>query len=231
VIRRKPLECRRVRILLLLAAALVSKGALAAPFAVQLGETRLALDAPPGFSDVQATGSPRLLELAEALTSASNRILLFGLEDGDVRRFTVGDSPELRRYVIVVTPRELQSARVNASAFRGLVTDALRDLGSLPAPDVELRPYLDTQKGRASLLGELRREQDVVSVVQGARLPSPPRSREPPRYLLSSTTLMLIRGKALNLAIYTSHNGPEDVEWLRTVTLRWIEELQRLNNR
>jgi hypothetical protein len=230
VIRRKPLECRRVRILLLLA-VLVSKGALAAPFAVQLGETRLALDAPPGFSDVQATGSPRLLELAEALTSASNRILLFGLEDGDVRRFTVGDSPELRRYVIVVTPRELQSARVNASAFRGLVTDALRDLGSLPAPDVELRPYLDTQKGRASLLGELRREQDVVSVVQGARLPSPPRSREPPRYLLSSTTLMLIRGKALNLAIYTSHNGPEDVEWLRTVTLRWIEELQRLNNR
>jgi len=42
----------RVRILLLLAAALVSKGALAAPFAVQLGETRLALDTPPGFADV-----------------------------------------------------------------------------------------------------------------------------------------------------------------------------------
>ena len=99
MIRRKPLECRRVRILLLAAAALVIKGALAAPFAVQLGDTRLALDAPPGFSDVQATGSPRLLDLAEALTSASNRILLFALEDGDVRRFTVGDSLELRRYV------------------------------------------------------------------------------------------------------------------------------------
>ena len=231
MIRRKPLECRRVRILLLLAAALVIKGAVAAPFAVQLGDTRLALDAPPGFADVQATGSPRLLDLAEALTSASNRILLFALEDGDVRRFTVGDSLELRRYVIAVTPRELQSARVTLAAFRGLVADALRELGSLPAPDVELRPYLDAQKGRASLLGELRKDQDVVSVVQGARLPSPPRSKDPPRYLLSSTTLMLIRGKALNLAIYTSHNGPEDVEWLRAVTLRWIEELQHLNNR
>src|SRR5712692_1062809 len=136
-----------MRLLVLLGC--LAGNALAAPFAVQLGDTRLALDAPPGFSDVQATGSPRLLDLAEALTSASNRILLFGLEDGDVRRFTVGDSPELRRYVIVVTPRELQSARVTAAAFRGLVADALRELGSLPAPDVELRPYLDAQKGRA----------------------------------------------------------------------------------
>jgi hypothetical protein len=232
VIRSKPLECRRVRILLLLAAALVIKGAVAAPFAVQLGDTRIALDAPPGFADVQATGSPRLLELAEALTSASNRILLFALEDGDVRRFTVGDSPELRRYVIVVTPRELQSARVTASAFRALVADSLRELGALPDPKAELRPYLDAQpRGRVSLLGELRKEQDVVSVVQGARLPDPPRSREPPRYLLSSNTMLLIRGKALNVAIYTNHSGPEDVEWLRSVTLRWIEELQRLNLR
>jgi len=232
VIRRKPLECRRVRILLLLAAALVIQGAVAAPFAVQLGDTRLALDAPPGFADVQATGSPRLLDLAEALTSASNRILLFALEDGDVRRFTVGDSLELRRYVIAVTPRELQTARVTLAAFRGLVADSLRELGPPPDPKAELRPYLDAQpRGKVSLLGELRKEQDVVSVVQGARLPDPPRSREPPRYLLSSSTLMLIRGKALNLAIYTSHSGPEDVEWLRSVTLRWIEELQRLNLR
>jgi hypothetical protein len=221
----------RVRFLAALLFAL-STCALGAPFAVQLGDTRIALDAPPGFADVQAMGSPRLLDLAEALTSASNRILLFALEDGDVRRFTVGDSPELRRYVIAVTPRELQSARVTLPAFRGLVADALRELGALPDPKAELRPYLDAQpKGRVSLLGELRKEQDVVSVMQGARLPDPPRSREPPRYLLSTTTLMLIRGKALNLAIYTSHSGPEDVEWLRNVTLRWIEELQRLNLR
>jgi hypothetical protein len=222
----------QVRFLAALLAVFSSSGVLAAPFAVQLGDMRLALDAPPGFSDVQAMGSPRLIELAEALTSASNRILLFALEDADVRRFTLGDSLELRRYVIAVTPKELQTARVTLAAFRGLVADALRDLGALPDPKAELRPYLDAQpKGRVGLLGELRREQDVVSVIQGARLPDAPRSKEPPRYLLSSSTLMLIRGKALNLAIYTSHNGPEDVEWLRTVTLRWIEELQRLNLR
>src|SRR5918912_2574109 len=94
----------------LLAAALLSCNASGAPFAVQLGDARVALDTPPGFSDVQATGSPRLLELAEALTSASNRIVLFALEDIDVRRFTVGDTPEFRRYCLAVTPKPFESA-------------------------------------------------------------------------------------------------------------------------
>ncbi len=92
--------------------------ASAAPFAVQLGDARIGLDTPPGFTDVQATGSPRLLELAEALTSASNRIILFALEDIDVRRFTVGDTPELRRYCLVVTPKPFEGVRVTQTGER-----------------------------------------------------------------------------------------------------------------
>jgi len=220
-----------VRSLAALLLALLSTISSAAPFAVQLGDTKLALDTPPGFSDVQATGSPRLLDLAESLTSASNRILLFALEDNDVRRFSVGDSPELRRYVIAVTPKELQTARVTAPAFRALVTESLRELGPLPDPNAELRAHLDAQKGRVSLLGELKKEQDVVSVVQGARLPDPPRSREPPRYLLSSATLMLVRGKALNMAVYTAYDSPADLDWIRSITARWIDDIRRLNAR
>src|SRR3954463_2078498 len=121
------LECRGVRTLAFLATFLI-QSAIAAPFAVQLGDTRAALDTPPGFSDVQMTGSPRLLELAEALTSASNPIPLFPLEDADVRRFNVGDTPVLRRYVIAVTPKGLESARVNLAAFQRLAADSVREL-------------------------------------------------------------------------------------------------------
>jgi hypothetical protein len=221
---------RRVRILASL--VLFAGTALAAPFAVQVGDARLALDAPPGFADVQATGSPRLLELAESLTSASNRILLFALEDADVRRFSLGDSPELRRYVIVVTPRSLESARVQLSAFQGLVADALREVGPPVPASTEVRRYLDGQpRGQPALLAELRKDQDVVAVLQSARLPDAPRSRDAPRYLLSTMSMMLVRGKALNLAIYTSYASDADLEWIRGTTLRWIEELQRLNLR
>lgn len=222
-----------MRIASLLAAALVSTSAIAAPFAVQVGEARLALDAPPGFSDVQMTGSPRLLELAEALTSASNRILLFALEDADVRRFNVGDTPVLRRYVIAVTPKGLESARVTLTTFQRMAADSRRELGSAPPADTAIRAFLDGQpRGRPSLLSELRRDQDTISVLQGMRLPDQPQQRaREPQYMLSTTTLMLIRGKAVNVALYSTYASDADLDWIRATTERWVEEIQRLNLR
>src|SRR3954469_3661746 len=223
------LECRRVRCACFLIVFLFGS-AWAAPFAVQVGDSRLALDAPPGFSDVQATGSPRLLELAEALTPAANRILLFALEDGDVRRFSVGDAPELRRYVIAVTPKGLEHERVSAAAFRTFVADSLRELGDI-VPAGNLRAHLDAQpRGQASLLAQLRNDAEAVSVLQGARLPEV-RKDSPPRYILSTTTLLLVRGKALNVQVFSRYENEDDVQWIRTASSRWIDELQRLNNR
>jgi hypothetical protein len=230
VIRLKRLECRRVRSLAVLLLALLPVIGGAAPFAVQVGDSRVALDAPPGFSDVQANGSPRLLELAEALTSAANRILLFALEDGDVRRFSVGDAPELRRYVIAVTPKGLEHERVTAAAFRTFVADSLRELGDV-VPAGNLRAHLDAQpRGQASLLAQLRNDAEAVSVLQGARLPEV-RKDSPPRYILSTTTLLLVRGKALNVQVFSRYENDDDVQWIRTASSRWIDELQRLNHR
>jgi hypothetical protein len=204
----------------------VTGAACAAPFAVQVGESRIGLDAPPGFADTGFTGSPRLQELAESLTSASNRILLFAISDLDLRRFMVGDPPEFRRYMLAVTPRAMERERVTQSSFNFLVADALRELGAAAPPGEALESFLEGQPpGRAALLAELRREPGVVSVLQGARLPA----RGKTQYLLSTTTLMLIRGKALNLAVYSGYDSPADLDWIRSITARWIDELQRLN--
>jgi hypothetical protein len=226
------LECRGVRTAFALVASFFLHAAWSTPFAVQLGDARIGVDTPPGFADVQSTGSPRLLELAEALTSASNRIVLFALEDIDVRRFTVGDTPELRRYCLVVTPRPMEGARVTQAAFRQLVNDAMREVGTAAPEGSDVRAYLDANgRARPALIAELRRDQDVQSVLQGARAPDPPRGKEAPRYLLSSTTLLLVRGRALNLSLYSNYDTPADLDWIRTTTLRWVEDIQRLNNR
>lgn len=196
-----------------------------------MGESRIGLDAPPGFADTTFTGSPRLQELAESLTSASNRILLFAISDLDLRRFMVGDPPELRRYMLAVTPKGMERERVTRNAFDFFVGDALRELGQ-PAPaGKSFAEVLASQPpGKASLLAELRRDPDVVSVLQGARLPPPQgRPQEQPQYLLSTTTLLLVRGKALNLAVYGGYDSPADLDWIRSTTARWVEELQRLN--
>lgn len=186
--------------------------ARAAPFLVQLGEARIGLDAPPGFADTSFTGSPRLQELAESFTSPSNRILLFAISDGDLRKFTVGDPPEFRRFMLAVTPKALEHARLDRAGFGAFVASALRELGGV-------KP-----------LGELRRDAEVVSLLFGAQLPPLTRSAKP-KHLLSTTTLMLVRGKALNLSVYGEYEAPADDEWIRATTERWIEELQRLNSR
>ena len=204
---------------------------MAAPFAVQLGDARLGLDAPPGFADTGFTGSPRLQELAESLTSASNRILLFAISDADLRRFTLGDTPEFRRYMIAVTPKGLERERVSPAAFGALVRDSLVAPGSSPVAG-DLQKYLDAQPpGKTSLLAELRREPDIVSVLQGTRVPGQRRSNEASQYALSTTTLMLVRGKTLNLSVHTLYENAADLDWVRVTTARWIDEIARLNNR
>jgi hypothetical protein len=120
---------------------------------------------------------------------------------------------------------------VNAAAFGAFVADSVRELGPA-SPDSHYAKYLDAQpEGKAALLAELRKEPQVVSVLQGTRLPTPQRFNEPPRYLVSTTTLLLVRGKALSLSVFSAYESAADVEWIRAATLRWIDELQRLNNR
>jgi hypothetical protein len=216
-----------VRLLAFLLAALCVPCA-AAPFAVQLGEARIGLDAPAGFSDTTFTASPRLQDLSESLTSASNRILLFALSDADLRRFMAGDQVEARRYMIIVTPRAMERERVSEASFRQFSVEALAGLGTPPAVK-DVVEYLDDRPpGAPSLLAELRRSNEVVSVLQGTRIK--PGFFERSKYLLSSTTLLLLRGKALSLSVYTQYDEPADLEWLRATTLRWIDDLRKLNS-
>jgi len=226
-----PSVARRLASAAALAAGLAAAPLAAAPFALQLGDTRLALDAPPGFADTGFTGSPRLVELAESLTSASNRILLFAISDADLRRFTLGDPLELRRYMIAVTPKGLERDWVGPAQFASFVEEALRGAGAA-SPDRNFLRHLDAQPpGKASLLAELRRSLDVVSVLQGTRLPATGRSDETPQYALSTISLIYLRGKALSLAVFTTYAAPQDLEWIELTTARWIGDLQRLNAR
>lgn len=50
-----------------------------------------------------------------------------------------------------------------------------------------------------------------------------------PQFLCFTTTLFLVRGKALQLQVYTLYDGPADTEWLKTITQRWQDELLRIN--
>jgi hypothetical protein len=200
---------RAVRVLFAALLTAASLHCAAAPFAVQVGDARLVLDAPPGFADSMFTGSPRLQELAETQTSPSARILMFALSDGDLRRFMAGDTPEFRRYMVVVTPKAMERDFVTPDAFRPLAADAAREGAA----------------GEA-----LRKEPAAFSVLLRTKV-QPAQRGEVAREVLSTRTLMLVRGRVLDVSVLALHESPADVEWIRVTTLRWIDELKRLNAR
>jgi len=209
----------------------VSLHAGAAPFAVTVGGERLVLDTIPGLSDALPLGSPRVLELAESLTSASNRILLFALTDADIRRFSVAERPDLKRYMLLTTPNHLANERVTPAMFKLLIDDAQRDVGKPTAP-ADVVAFLDARpRGQATALEELKRGDTLYSLMLGARLPGEGGFFEKPQYLVSTSTFLLVRNKALQLQVYAQFEGAPDLDWLKFVTTRWIETLQRLNSR
>jgi hypothetical protein len=146
-----------------------------------------------------------------------------------MRRFTLGDQLELRRYMAAFTSRAAERERITESAFKTMADDLQRELANLPAGD--LQKHLEAQPpGAVSTLAALRRDPDAIAVLQGTRA----KGRtffEKSTYYLSSTSVVLLRGKAVTLSVSTQYDQPADLEWIRAVTARWIDELKRLNNR
>jgi hypothetical protein len=227
-----------VRIFACLAAALLAAlpaPAAAAPFPVRLGTERLVLDAPPGFADTTELASPRLQAVAETLLPATNRILIFALSDDDLRRFMLGDPLDARRYLIAATPKGMEHQRVSPEMFSIHVNESLAGLGA-PVNPPELVAFLKQQPvGKAFVLNELKREPGVASILQCARLPDRPAAAfwasDTPRFLCYTTTLFLLRGKALRLGAYAIYENQAevDLDWLKAITQRWQDELLRLN--
>lgn len=216
---------------LLAALALVTLQCAAAPFALQVGDVRLALDVPGGFADALPSGSPRLQDLAESFTAASNRILVFALTDADMRRFNSGDAPELKQYLLIAMPRALEQERLSLQAFERMAADGLRGMGA-PIEGDFTKVMEDRPVGEPTLLAELRRDPDVVSVLRAVRLPPSEGLLswfKPSQYALSTTSVILLRGKPLTLTVTSGYESKADMESLRSVTLRWIDELRRLN--
>ncbi len=204
--------------------------ASAAPFGIRLGTDQLVFDTPPGFSDSAGFSSPRLTDLAESLTEASNRVLVFALADADARRFGSGDELELRRYLVAVTPRATERQRLSAEEFSVLLSNAGRDLGTPPPASTDFMKYLQDQPpGQPHLLAQLQHDARMLSITRGSMRPLKGTWREKPVFRLATTTLVLIGGKALYISAFSAYEGPTDLAWIKSVTERWTEELKRLN--
>jgi len=215
------------------AALCLGAAAGAAPFTVLVGSDKVVLDTPPGFAETAAFGSPRLTEIAENLAEASSRVLAFALSDADMRRFSVGDPLELRQYLMAVTPRAKERERMSPAQYAALLEEARRNLGTPPPALADFRKHLlALPPMQPHLLADLRRDADGISLLYGTMVPQQTpwwAEERPPLFKMSTLTLTLIRGRAIYLYVFSGFDSPADVASIRSITERWVEQLQRLN--
>jgi len=128
--------------------------------------------------------------------------------------------------------RDPEGAGARARQPRALgVLFAIRWRRSRPARRGGGAKYLVQPPGKTSLLAELRRSPTWSRCCRAPRAPAQRRSSEAPS-TLSTATLMLLRGKALNLSVYTLYESAADLDWVaRDPPRAWIDEIARPNNR
>lgn len=224
----------RLAVLVLAGAALCSATAVAVPFGVQLGSDRLMLDAPPGFFDSAGFGSPRLTEFAENIAEPGSRVLVLALSEADSRRFSAGDSLELRRYLLAVAPRAQERERISTAQFASLLQESARTMAAPAQEPPDYRLWLEGRPpGQPHVIAELRRDAQVFSVLMGTMVPQVAKNfwtpTPPPLFKLSTMTLTHLKGRAVYISAYSAYESPADVFWIRDITSRWVAELQRLN--
>ena len=76
------------------------------------------------------------------------------------------------------------------------------------------------------------RDPDAISLLRAVRLPPAEGVLswfKPSQYVMSSTTVILLRGKLLTLTVTSGYESKADIDSIRELTLRWVDQLRRLN--
>ena len=99
--------------------------------------------------------------------------------------------------MIAVTPRELERERLSPQRFAELADAAQRELGEPVPAGKSFAEYFDQQPiGKSSVLGELRRDAEVRSLLLGSCRPQPqPPGTQKQQYALSTTSLIWCAAK------------------------------------
>jgi hypothetical protein len=112
--------------------------------------------------------------------------------------------------MIAVTPRDLERERLDEQRFAELAETTVRELGERAPTGKSFAEFFEKRPvGAPAVLSDLRREADLRSVLVAVRVQAQARSGTP-QYMLSTATLMRVRGKMLSISVHTAYEGPAD---------------------
>jgi hypothetical protein len=236
----------KCRIAAVVSLALCCSGALGqsprTAITAQVGDAKIMLVAPKGDFAQVTSAVPELARLGQEFTPPTNRLLAHFVRTPDLQPKTASRNVVFTRYFLVQTSLKGEPIAVDPDQFgrakkifHGQQAEMLAKLdppvaalvprvGKLKAAELDgLKPgdffpagiFQDTD--RALSFGTLSRLQYTEGKYKAESL------------MLTVTTILLIKQKAIFLYTYTKFNGPADLAWAKSTALAWSNEILALN--
>lgn len=211
---------------------------------VQVGGKTIDIPAPAGFHEISEL-SPETMRLVEKAVPPDNRLLAAFVSEGDLERIMKGEVPEYRRYMMVQVFRKFEQMTISGSQFAQFADKARREQGTLSEESKAKTQRLVNQAGREILegydlaadirigepvsLGVFVDKSDTIAYATLTKYQVATEESKQDVVLASAGCFVNVKSKILYLYIFGRYDDSKDLEWVRTTSGQWADQILRAN--
>jgi len=211
---------------------------------VDVGGQSVYVPAPAGFHEISRL-SPETRKLAETFTPPDNRLLAVFVSESDLGRIMKGETPKAERYMFLQVYRRLENSGISGTQFSQLVGQVKQQQDTIleKAKD-EVGPLVDKASGKfaddygISLklkigdlvpLGFFMEKSDAAGFASFGKIQGDADGQQLDSLLVSGISYVRVKGKLLYAYVYGKYETPKDLDWVRTTSTNWVDQILAAN--
>ncbi len=196
---------------------------------LKVGKASVVLPPPAGFEEVSRT-APQLAQMGRQMTAQSNRFVALYMPAGFVERLQRGEMADLNRYMSVQTIRATEKMVYEGSAIAELFSTVRREMTtSLTTQNFDQGGVAVQRQGAAGAIFD--ETPYSISAIHTVNFNATVGGENRAGQMVTATTFAIIKGKVLNIVVFTPYTSPRDLQWAKDTTTAWVRDIAQVNER
>ncbi len=212
---------------------------------VTIGEQEVFILPPVEFVD-PAVAAPELVEIGKKMVAPTNRLLAIYIPTQELKNHLAGKEIDLNRYSMLQTSNAAQKL-VMSQHFFDAIKQTVKDQSSSQTAEMVAKAQTHVNSAAASIgkiiddktfaikindfksMGLFNETPTSISTVGSSNVFSRAGGEAESTPIVYASTVVLVKGKALFLYTYSGYRTSADLQWVKDVSTRWADEIQRSN--
>lgn len=221
----------------------ISLGSSASSY-LKIGNTTINVEHPLGFLETSKNSS-ELWDLAQLMVSGKNEIIAHYVSKRDLDDYNSNKSPKFEKYFTILTPKSTKNSSISQEDFEKLRHETISMQNTLRQ---NIEPRVNHVLGNLSDDLSLQLKKDVSLAVDQttpisinvnrknllsysvlSRINVSDQKNEVSQVMISTTGIVLLKGKILLLNSYSNFENPQDLQYSREAIESWANSIISLN--